>query len=119
MKRSLIVVTSVVAMLAVFAIAAMMYKQQSAAAAQQVVVENSAALTRFSSVTYGANDAKVHIVEFLDPACEACRAFYPYVKNIINNQQGKIKLTVRYANFHQGSDPLLQSIFCTVVFQVD
>lgn len=108
MKRSLIVVTSVVAMLAVFAIGAVIYKQQSAASSQQVAVENSAALSRFSSVTYGSNEAKVHIVEFMDPACEACRAFYPYVKNIINNHPGKIKLTVRYANFHQGSDYVAQ-----------
>ncbi|MBM5572473.1 MULTISPECIES: DsbA family protein [Deefgea] len=108
MKRSLMVVTSLVAMLALFAIGAVIYTQQSAASSQQVAIENSAALSRFSSVTYGSNEAKVHIVEFMDPACEACRAFYPYVKNIINQHPGKIKLTVRYANFHQGSDYVAQ-----------
>lgn len=108
MKRSLIVAISVVAMAALFAFGAVIFKQHSAAASQQLAIENREALSRFSSVTYGSNEAKVHIVEFMDPACEACRAFYPYVKNIINQHPGRIKLTVRYANFHQGSDYVVQ-----------
>ncbi|QZA81585.1 DsbA family protein [Deefgea piscis] len=108
MKRSLIVITSVVAMAALFIIGAVVYSNKSADQSQNLAVENSAALNRFSSITYGPADAKVHIVEFMDPACEACSQFYPFVKNIINSHPGKIKLTVRYANFHQGSDYVAQ-----------
>ncbi|WP_297577235.1 thioredoxin domain-containing protein [uncultured Deefgea sp.] len=108
MKRSLIVITSVVAMAALFIIGAVVYSNKSADQSQNLAVENSAALNRFSSITYGPADAKVHIVEFMDPACEACSQFYPFVKNIINSNPGKIKLTVRYANFHPGSDYVAQ-----------
>ena len=32
-------------------------------------------LVRFNSPSMGPANAKVHIVEFLDPACETCAAF--------------------------------------------
>jgi len=55
-------------------------------------------------MTLGSDDAKVYIVEFFDPACETCAAFYPLVKNLIAYNPGKAKLVVRYAPFHPGSD---------------
>ncbi|POB14770.1 disulfide bond formation protein DsbA [Halobacteriovorax sp. DA5] len=51
----------------------------------------------------GPDNAKVVLVEFLDPECESCRAFSPYVKEIMNKYEGKVKLVVRYAAFHKNS----------------
>jgi protein-disulfide isomerase len=56
----------------------------------------------------GPADAPVHIVEFLDPACEGCRAFYPIVKDLMAAHSGEVRLTVRYAPFHQGSDDFVK-----------
>jgi protein-disulfide isomerase len=53
---------------------------------------------------FGNPAAKVTLVEFLDPACETCRAFYPVVKGIVNASFGQVRLVVRYAPLHQGSD---------------
>lgn len=61
-------------------------------------------LVRPHSPAYGAADAKVQIVEFLDPSCEACRAFYPFVKKLVDAHPGKVQLVIRYATFHRGSD---------------
>jgi protein-disulfide isomerase len=58
--------------------------------------------------TLGPADAKVHIVEFLDPACEACRAFYPFVKQLMAANPGKIKLTIRHVDFHPGADEVVK-----------
>jgi protein-disulfide isomerase len=49
-------------------------------------------------------NAPVTIVEFFDPSCEACRAFYPLVKQVMDRYPGKVRLVIRYAAFHQGSD---------------
>jgi len=49
-------------------------------------------------------DAKVYIVEFMDPACETCAAFAPFVKQMMADNPGKIKLVLRYAPFHDGAD---------------
>lgn len=62
------------------------------------------ALVRAHSPTMGPLDAKVTIVEFFDPACEACRAFYPIVKQTMAEYPKDVRLVLRYAPFHQGSD---------------
>ena len=51
-------------------------------------------LIRPHTPTLGPANAKVHLVEFLDPACEGCRAFYPVVKQIIAENPGKIRWRV-------------------------
>lgn len=64
----------------------------------------SSTLVRPHSPVIGPADAPVTIVEFLDPSCEACRAFYPIVKQIMEAYPGKTKLVIRYAPIHEGSD---------------
>lgn len=62
------------------------------------------ALMRFHSPVIGAQSAPVTIVEFFDPACEACRAFYPFVKQILEEHSGQVRLVLRYLPLHEGSD---------------
>jgi protein-disulfide isomerase len=69
---------------------------------------NAGNLVRFHSPTMGPVDAKVVIVEFLDPSCEACRAFHPIVKSLMRDNEGKVRLVVRYAPFHRGSDVVVK-----------
>lgn len=66
------------------------------------------ALVRPHSPIFGNPDAPVHIVEFLDPACETCRNFYPFVKELMAAHPGKIKVSIRYAPFHRGSDQVVR-----------
>lgn len=63
-----------------------------------------AALASTLSPTLGEATAKVHVVEFLDPACETCAQFYPLVKQAMAGNPGKIRLSVRHLAFHEGSD---------------
>ena len=43
-------------------------------------------------------------MEFLDPSCEACRAFYPSVKQIMAAFPNEVRIVIRYTPFHEGSD---------------
>ena len=52
----------------------------------------------------GPADARVHIVEFMDPACETCALFYPHVKKVMAENPGKIRLSVRHVAFHKNAD---------------
>lgn len=70
----------------------------------KLAAQDNSVFNRPYSPVYGPATAKVKIVEFFDPACEACRAFYPFVKQLVDGQQGKVQLVMRYAAFHQGSD---------------
>ena len=59
------------------------------------------------SPAIGRADAPVVIVEFFDPACETCSAFYPKVKQILATNPDRIRLVLRYAPFHNGSDKVV------------
>jgi protein-disulfide isomerase len=75
--------------------------------------KNAANLVQFYSPSSGAADAKVTLVEFFDPSCEACRAFYPLVKSILEENKGKLKLVLRYAAFHKDSDIVVKMLEAT------
>jgi protein-disulfide isomerase len=63
----------------------------------------AARLVRPHSPIVGARNAPVTIVEFLDPACEACRAFAPVIQQIEFLYPDDVRVVVRYAAFHEGS----------------
>jgi thiol-disulfide isomerase/thioredoxin len=65
-------------------------------------------MVRFHSPTLGPSDAPVTIVEFFDPACETCRDFYPIVKNLMKQYPNDVRLVLRYAPFHAGSDKVVK-----------
>ena len=63
-----------------------------------------AALASEHSPALGDPGAKVHIVEFLDPACGTCALFFPMVKQWMAEVPGDIRLSVRHVAFHSGAD---------------
>ena len=104
MNKQWIVITSVAAVVVAFIAGAVVFKGRETQEAGQAALSNSDALVRASSPVFGNPAAKVTIVEFFDPACETCRAFYPLVKTIVNSSFGQVRLVVRHAPLHQGSD---------------
>lgn len=60
------------------------------------------------SPSIGSKDAPVTLVEFIDPACEACRAMYPYVKEIMSKHPNDVRLVIRYVNFHSQSEEAIR-----------
>jgi protein-disulfide isomerase len=65
------------------------------------------ALIRAHSPGEGKSAAPVVIVEFFDPACGTCRMFYPEVKALMAQNPDRIRLVMRYAPFHKGSDKVV------------
>lgn len=102
MKRKSLFITAAAALVAVFVIGAFVYQGSKADASK--ALERQEFLARSYAPTKGSTDAKVHIVEFLDPACGTCREFYPLVKKIMDDHRGKIRVSIRYAPFHTNSD---------------
>jgi protein-disulfide isomerase len=70
----------------------------------EAAAAREAALASEHSPTVGDPGAKVHIVEFLDPACGTCALFYPMVKGWMSEVPGDIRLSVRHIAFHDGAD---------------
>lgn len=73
------------------------------AAEEALAKEKSQLLVKPHSPIKGADNAKVTIVEFLDPECEACRAMLPIMKRLLSEYDGKIRLVIRYMPLHGNS----------------
>lgn len=68
-----------------------------------ISTSDQALLVREDSPTRGPADARVTLVEFLDPECESCRAAYPIVEQILEDYEGRIRYVVRYFSNHNNS----------------
>ena len=104
MKKPFMVLISIVFLILLFVLGINLYKSQQIRKYGFMARENASTFVREHSQTLGSDDAKVYLVEFSDPACETCSAFHPFVKKLMAVNPGKIKLVVRYAPFHDGSD---------------
>ena len=107
MKQKTVFVVSAIVLLLAFVAGILFYTGQKEKEANQLAETNRAALIRMHSPTLGKADAPVVIVEFLDPACETCREFYPMVKQLMADSPDKIRIVLRYAPFHAGSDKVV------------
>ena len=103
---------AVVALLAVVVVAFLFgvkaYQRNTQSVQEEKATQQSDRLVRMHSPVLGPQNAPVTIVEFLDPACETCRAFYPLVKQVMAQYPEDVRLVIRYAPFHQGSDQVIK-----------
>lgn len=63
-----------------------------------------AALQSAHAPSFGDPAARVHIVEFMDPACETCALFYPAMKRLVADNAGRIRVSIRHVPFHEGAE---------------
>ena len=102
-------VIGLVAVVALFFYLGMNAYQKRVQNAQDVQVKGEQTrLVRMHSPVFGPQGAPVTIVEFFDPACETCRAFYPIVKALMAQYPNDVRLVLRYAPLHQGSDRVVK-----------
>jgi protein-disulfide isomerase len=113
MKRKTIFIGALALLAILLAGGATLYRSQPTNDASAVATRNRAALQRMHSQSLGRADAPVQIVEFFDPACGTCAQFYPLVKQIVADNHDDIRLTVRYAPFHPGSDQVVKALEAT------
>ena len=107
MKQKTLFIVAAVVLLVVFLVGTLIYKSEKNEQSAQQSGANGSVLVRMHSPTLGNADAPVVIVEFLDPACETCRVFYPLVKQMMAANPDRIRLVLRYAPFHTGSDKVV------------
>jgi len=103
-KQKRLFVFAAALLLLAFVAGALVYQNQKSNEATQAYQRNKSTFVREHSPSLGNPGAKVEIVEFLDPACETCSSFSPFVKRLLAANPDKIRLFVRYAPFHDGSD---------------
>jgi protein-disulfide isomerase len=101
MTRRRIVIFSVLVSFVVFAAAVFLYQRHTFQVAELKALEQAGAMVRPHSPVIGKVDAPITIVEFFDPACEACKAIHPRIKQILAAYPRETRLVIRYAPFHR------------------
>lgn len=104
MNRRNIIIGTVMAAAGAFGLSALLFQKNQIPQNSAPAVSEDTPLIRSYAPVMGNEDAPVTIVEFFDPACEACRAFHPVVKEILDQYPDDVRLVLRYAAFHEGSD---------------
>ena len=99
-RRSLILCVLTLAAAAFAAAAWQVNRPSPVSEAKPAAPEIVEPLVRSHSPILGPEDAPVSIVEFFDPACEACRAFHPVVKDILAEHGDAVRVVIRYTPFH-------------------
>lgn len=108
MKKARIFILSIFALIILFVIGSLVYRGQETMKVESIATEDSAVFAREYSQSLGSDNAKVIITEFLDPGCETCSAFHPFLKKLLNHYSGKVRLVIRYIPLHEGSDDMIR-----------
>lgn len=102
-NKALAVFGAAVLVLAIFGLGAYFWGAKEAKETNERVQNASAELVRDYSPRLGPDNAKVTLVEFMDPECESCAAFFPHVKELLRKYPNDLQLVIRYAPFHKNS----------------
>lgn len=108
MNKKTLMMGAAILVLVAFGLGIFIFQNKQGEERKEAAVSHAASLVQFHSPSLGATDARVTIVEFFDPSCEACRAYYPVVKSILEENKGKVRLVLRYAAFHKDSDVVVK-----------
>ncbi len=103
MRKEIIILLLLAAIVIIAAVLGSGYYRDSFQSENKASGIATEALVREDSPTMGPADAKVTIVEFLDPECESCASFSPILKRTMKEYEGKVRLVVRYMPLHPNS----------------
>lgn len=104
MKKQYLIPVTAIFLILLFLLGAYLYQGQRTEKLGFLAREQAEIFVRPHSPTLGSAEAKVYLLEFMDPACETCAAFSPFVKKLMADNPGRIRLVLRYAPFHDGAD---------------
>jgi protein-disulfide isomerase len=106
MKKTNIIILSAVSL--VILVVAVFFIQNTQKSTSTVATQANQIWVQDHSPIIGPKEAPVTLVEFIDPACEACRAMYPYIKEVMRQHPNDVRLVIRYVNFHSQSEDAIR-----------
>ena len=103
--KEILILGAIIGIVIIGAVVGSKYYNSSTETTRTAAPGVSEAMVRPDSPTVGPADAKVTVVEFLDPECESCAAFGPTVKKLQKDYDPKVRLVIRYMPLHPNSVP--------------
>ncbi len=99
MQNKNLVFISILAVVALFVLAIYFYKDSISNNRANI---NDVLLKEYS-FSKGSNKKNIVIAEFLDPECESCAAFHPFIKKLYKEYSDDILIVTRYLANHKNS----------------
>jgi len=109
-RKQVLVIGAVVVLAVGFGLAKGLYQGEEAQRVETAAKSAGASLAPKESMSSGPADARVTVVEFFDPACETCAQFHAPVKELVASHGDRVRLVVRYAPFHHGSEDVVKML---------
>ncbi|MDH3469453.1 MAG: thioredoxin domain-containing protein [Gammaproteobacteria bacterium] len=110
MNRKILFISAAGLLISALVVAIVVFQDQKTSQQTASVSQNMSLLERKGAPIKGPTNAKVTIVEFFDPACGTCRDFHPLTKQLIDRYPGKVRVMLRYAPLHPGSDQVVKML---------
>ncbi len=105
MRKDVLILLTVAGLVIIAALVGSNYYNRSLEKQREPTPALNSSLVRDDSPTIGSADAKVTIVEFVDPECESCAAFGPVIKKVLSEYEGNVRFVLRYMPLHPNSVP--------------
>lgn len=102
-KKNIVLISSIILGL-LFVLGIFAYNSYQDQQREVLAQEGFDVFVRDYSPKMGAEDPKVYLVEFLDPECESCRRFAPFVKELMAKYKDEVQLVIRYAPFYGNAE---------------
>ncbi|MBJ94843.1 MAG: disulfide bond formation protein DsbA [Rickettsiales bacterium] len=110
MNKKMLVTATLIALIVGFAVATNWYRGAEAERVETIADESTNVLVPGHAMSLGPEDAQVVLVEFFDPACETCAMFHKPVKDLLKQYPERLRLVLRYAPFHHGSEDVAKML---------
>jgi protein-disulfide isomerase len=110
MKKQTLLIGTVVVLVVGFVLASNWYRGAEAERVETIADESTEVLAPDHAMSLGPEDARVTLVEFFDPACETCAVFHRSVKELMARYPERVRLVMRYAPFHHGSEDVAKML---------
>lgn len=109
MKNNSLIAMVLVGVLIIFGVGAYFYSS-SLQEKNSLSEEEQNALVRDYALVAGNPNAKVTVVEFMDPSCGTCIYFSPIVESLSTKYDDKVKVVYRFLPYFNGSDFILSLV---------
>ncbi len=105
MRKDVLILLAIAGLVIAAAFVGSSYYKSSLEKERQPTAAANSPMIREDSPTLGPADAKVTLVEFVDPECESCAAFAPVIKKLLAEYDGQLRFVMRYMPLHPNSVP--------------
>ena len=108
MKNIKIISMAIFVLFILFETTVYFYKNNESNKLKKIVSKTDNIFKRDYSISFGANEKNITVVEFIDPECYPCKQFYPIINEMYSKYAKDITLVIKYLPNHRNSEEIIK-----------